>query len=82
MRYSQSVDQKQQYAMVMTDRERREYLALFMMDPASGGCSCESTTNVVNDRLSTAKELWLHQSEIGSSQYLNDLEMAGYFCVF
>ncbi len=46
-----------EFKRLKSDRDRRAWLATFVLDPASGGCSAQSTTVVSNEQSEESCEM-------------------------
>ena len=65
-----------EYKKLTDDLQRRSFLAAFILDPASGGCSVTNETSraVINKKGS--QEVWITEDELGGPKYLNNKQHA------
>ena len=58
-------EQKDAYAKLKTDKERRDQLAAFVLDPAEFKAGGKNKATVSNERLDQEQGEWLMESQIG-----------------
>ena len=73
---TQSAQSKDAYAKLATDEDRRAYLAQYIVDPSIASSKAVNKTYAINNTHNENLGAWLHLSEIGGPQHLNDPELA------
>ena len=78
-RNTMSAAARQAYKEV-SPADRREWLAQYIVDPQLGTSVGFTQTEATNSRLSTAKEAWITEAEMGGPLWLNDTQAAKILC--
>jgi hypothetical protein len=65
-----------EYKSLQHDIQRREWLLSFIVDPASGGCSCSNTTLRANTEKRQLIKRWLTESQLAGAMYYNSAKDA------
>ena len=53
--------------------DQRSWVARYLMDPASGGCTGKNTTRVESGSVDDEVEVWVTESELGGPKYFNNM---------
>ncbi len=80
MRNTMLPEAKEKYGRLKSDSDRRAWLAQYVIDPKTTTNMGFNSTTTYNEEVKVGKTLWLHESEIAGSKFLNDPEMARIIC--
>ena len=69
----------QDYRKLTADKDRREWLSTFILDPASGGCVGKVETSVSHQRSVEATEQWVTEAELAGPRFLNNEQHAAWY---
>ena len=64
------------YAQIKTDGERRQWLAQYVIDPQTATCEGINNTVAYDEQDNTSANKWVHLSELGGPNFLNDIKAA------
>eukprot|EP00959_Pyramimonas_sp_CCMP1952_P044858 937110-Pyramimonas_sp.AAC.1 len=73
-------DKYNQYQQLHTDEERRNWLAAFLIDPASGGSTATNTVSREVSRKEKTVGQWMTIDEYGGPKGINNMEHAKARC--
>ena len=75
-----SVQQKQEYKLLQSDEERRDYVAKFVLDPQEFKGKGTNSIKTVNTRTDDSTSEWLMESELAEPKFLNNVALASKLC--
>ena len=65
-----------EFQQLRSDRDRRDWLAAFLLDPESGGCSGSNYTVRETSSKGHEKEVWVTEAIMAGPKYMNSADHA------